>query len=94
MSRDRSKYPDIDRYLGSIPDSEAKEILRAVMYGFAGQTVSRNKAVAFIGGSKKFLDKMTELRPEICLGRRNTCRKTTMDYDVFTLIQCASIVRK
>lgn len=94
MGRKRSEFGKIDSYLASIPDREAKEILRAVMYGFAGATVSRNKAVAFIGGSPKWLQKMEEQFPDICLGPRQDCKKTTVDYDVFKLIQVASIVHR
>ena len=91
--KDRSKYGEIDAYLNSITNADAKEILRAVMYGFAGQSVSRNKAVSFIGGSKKYLATMQEKHPEICLGRRQDCSHSVTEYDVFGLMQLASIVR-
>lgn len=62
--RDRSKFGEIDAYLAEIGEKDAMEILRAVMYGFSGQVCSKQKAVAFVGGSRKWLDKVCMRAPE------------------------------
>ena len=90
--RDRSKFGEIDAYLSEIGEKDAMEILRAVMYGFSGQVCSKQKAVAFVGGSRKWLDKVCMRAPEVCKGKREDKKHSVTDYDVIELMKRASIV--